>query len=76
MTMSLPELPKQELTDIIAAIRKDARLAVLDIATGNAFFKATVAEGYRITSPEAEREALGLSTGDLVQVVVIPLKKK
>jgi len=76
MTMTLPELPKQALADIIAALRKDLRGALLDVATQNAIFKATVSEGHRITIPEAERQALGLKTGDLVQVVVIPLKKE
>jgi len=69
-------LPKQAVEDIIAALRKDLRGAALDIASTTAFFKATVTEGYRITVPEDERKALGLETGDLVQVVVIPLKKK
>ncbi|MFB5610454.1 MAG: transcriptional regulator, partial [Nitrosopumilaceae archaeon] len=30
----------------------------------------------RISIPEAERDALGLKEGDLVQVIVLPLEKK
>lgn len=40
-----------------------------------AVFKTTVQSNGRITIPEAEREALGINEGDLVQVIIIPLKK-
>lgn len=39
-------------------------------------FKTTVGSNGRISIPEAERDALGLKEGDLVQVVVIPIEKK
>lgn len=42
----------------------------------SAVFKATVQSNGRITIPEAEREALGISEGDLVQVIIVPLGKK
>jgi len=41
---------------------------ILDAARGRAVFKAKIAEGHRITIPEAERESLDLEIGDLVQV--------
>ena len=41
----------------------------------SAVFKTTVQKAGRISIPEAERQALGIGEGDLVQVVVIPLKK-
>ncbi len=41
-----------------------------------AVFKTNVQKAGRISIPEAEREALGINEGDLVQVVVMPLKKK
>lgn len=41
----------------------------------SAVFKTTVQKAGRISIPEAERRALGIKEGDLVQVVVIPLKK-
>ena len=39
-------------------------------------FKTSVGSNGRISIPEAEREALGLKEGDLVQVVIIPVEKK
>ena len=39
-------------------------------------FKTTVGSNGRISIPEAERDALGLKEGDLVQLVVIPIEKK
>jgi AbrB family looped-hinge helix DNA binding protein len=39
-------------------------------------FKTTVGSNGRISIPEAERDALRLNEGDLVQVIVIPLEKK
>jgi AbrB family looped-hinge helix DNA binding protein len=42
----------------------------------NAMFKTTVQSGGRISIPEAERQALGIEEGDLVQVIVIPVAKK
>jgi AbrB family looped-hinge helix DNA binding protein len=41
----------------------------------SAVFKTSVQKAGRISIPEAERQALGISEGDLVQVVVIPIKK-
>lgn len=42
----------------------------------NAMFKTTVQSGGRISIPEAERQALDIQEGDLVQVIVIPIDKK
>ncbi len=42
----------------------------------NAMFKTTVQSGGRISIPEAERNALGIEDGDLVQVIIIPLSRK
>ena len=39
-------------------------------------YKTSVGSSGRISIPEAERDALGLKEGDLVQVVVIPIEKK
>jgi AbrB family looped-hinge helix DNA binding protein len=39
-------------------------------------FKTSVGSNGRISIPEAERDALGLKEGDLVQVVIIPIEKK
>lgn len=45
------------------------------ITNFNAVFKATVQSNGRISIPEAEREALGIQDGDLVQVIIVPLEK-
>src|SRR6187399_2509705 len=42
----------------------------------NAMFKTTVQSGGRISIPEAERQALNIEEGDLVQVIIIPLARK
>ncbi|WP_268543067.1 AbrB/MazE/SpoVT family DNA-binding domain-containing protein [Candidatus Nitrosotenuis cloacae] len=39
-------------------------------------FKTTIGSNGRISIPEAERDALKINEGDLVQVVVLPLEKK
>lgn len=39
-------------------------------------FKTSVGSNGRISIPEAERDALGLKEGNLVQVVIIPIDKK
>ncbi len=38
-----------------------------------ATFKTRVQSGGRISIPDAEREALGIDEGDIVQTIVIPL---
>jgi bifunctional DNA-binding transcriptional regulator/antitoxin component of YhaV-PrlF toxin-antitoxin module len=40
-----------------------------------AMFKTRVQSGGRISIPDAEREALDIDEGDIVQTVVIPLKR-
>lgn len=39
-------------------------------------YKTTISSNGRISIPEAERNALGLSEGDLVQVIILPIAKK
>jgi AbrB family looped-hinge helix DNA binding protein len=39
-------------------------------------FKTTVQSGGRISIPEAERIALNIEEGDLVQVIVTPILRK
>ena len=39
-------------------------------------YKTTLSSNGRISIPEAERNALGLSNGDLVQVIILPIAKK
>jgi AbrB family looped-hinge helix DNA binding protein len=42
----------------------------------NAMFKTTVQSGGRISIPEAERQALNIEEGDLVQVILIPVERR
>ena len=39
-------------------------------------YKTSVGSNGRISIPEAERNALGLGEGDLVQVIILPIGKK
>ena len=41
-----------------------------------AMFKTNVQTGGRISIPEAERQALNIEEGDLVQVIVIPIERR
>jgi hypothetical protein len=43
--------------------------------TQTATFKTRVQSGGRISIPDAEREALDIEEGDIVQTVVIPVKR-
>ena len=42
---------------------------------GTATFKARVQSGGRVSIPEPEREALDIEEGDIVQTVVVPIKR-
>ena len=39
-------------------------------------YKTTISSNGRISIPEAERNALGLGDGDLIQVIIMPIAKK
>ncbi len=39
-------------------------------------YKTTISSNGRISIPEAERNALGLGNGDLIQVIILPIAKK
>ncbi|MDG5821371.1 AbrB/MazE/SpoVT family DNA-binding domain-containing protein [Natronococcus sp. A-GB7] len=42
---------------------------------GTATFKARVQSGGRISIPEPERETLDIEEGDIVQTIVVPVKR-
>jgi AbrB family looped-hinge helix DNA binding protein len=50
--------------------------SIPNMLTGWAAFKTSIGSNGRISIPEAERSALGLKEGDLVQVIVLPVSKK
>jgi AbrB family looped-hinge helix DNA binding protein len=66
----------------IASMQKNAMNQLFGAANmmqnfvGVGAFKTTIGSNGRISVPEAERDALGLGEGDLVQVVIFPLEKK
>jgi hypothetical protein len=45
------------------------------MSMGTAMFKTRVQSGGRISIPDAEREALDIDEGDIVQTIVIPIKR-
>jgi hypothetical protein len=45
------------------------------MSMGTAMFKTRVQSGGRISIPDAERETLDIEDGDIVQTIVIPLKR-
>jgi hypothetical protein len=47
----------------------------LDAVQGTATFKTRIQSGGRISIPDAEREILNLGEGDIVQAVIVPLKR-
>lgn len=47
----------------------------LPMSMGTATFKTRVQSGGRISIPDAEREALDIEEGDIVQAVVVPVKR-
>lgn len=50
-------------------------LSGLSELSGTATFKTRVQSGGRISIPDAEREALDIGEGDIVQTIVIPVKR-
>lgn len=47
----------------------------LDTMSRMATFKTRIQSGGRISIPDAEREALGIGEGDIVQTVIVPVKR-
>lgn len=45
------------------------------LSTSTATFKARVQSGGRISVPEPERDALDIEEGDIVQTIVVPVKR-
>jgi hypothetical protein len=45
------------------------------MSMGTAMFKTRVQSGGRISIPDAERETLDIEDGDIVQTIVIPVKR-
>ena len=71
---------QKELAKQVSSIQMDAMQNYFAMLRGlsfyNAMFKTTVQSGGRISIPEAERQALDIEDGDLVQVIVIPIERR
>lgn len=71
---------QKEFLKQFSSIQQDAMHNFFSTLQGliyyNAMFKTTVQSGGRISIPEAEREALDIDDGDLVQVIIIPIERK
>ena len=65
------ELFKQMFTGMSGGVDMNDLSAMTNTAT----FKTRVQSGGRISIPDAEREALDIEEGDIVQTVVIPVKR-
>jgi hypothetical protein len=71
---------QKEFVKQFSSIQQDAMQNFFSTLQGlvyyNAMFKTTVQSGGRISIPEAEREALDIDDGDLVQVIIIPIERR
>jgi hypothetical protein len=67
---------QQELfQQMVAGMSGGVDMNDLGAMTNTATFKTRVQSGGRISIPDAEREALDIEEGDIVQTVVIPVKR-
>jgi|SRR5687768_1657359 hypothetical protein len=71
---------QKEFMKKLTSVQQDAMLSYISSMQNalhfNAMFKTTVQSGGRISIPEAERIALNIEEGDLVQVIIIPIQRK
>ncbi len=73
---------QNEFVNNMSSVQKNAMEQLFNMGNlmqnfmGYGAFKTTIGSNGRISIPEAERDALRINEGDLVQVVVIPLEKK
>ena len=70
----LDETDVEDIPELIKVLRSHLESTWSDFVTSRAFFKAKVGESGRVTIPTAEREVLGIKEGDVVQVIVRPIK--
>ncbi|MEW6043701.1 MAG: AbrB/MazE/SpoVT family DNA-binding domain-containing protein [Thermoproteota archaeon] len=73
---------QQSMVSNMTALQKNAMEQLFNMSgimqsfMGCGAFKTTVGSNGRISIPEAEREALKINEGDLVQVLILPLDRK
>jgi hypothetical protein len=59
-----------------AGAKDDELSKIKSLGSETAIFKTRVQSGGRISIPDAEREALDIAEGDIVQTIVIPVKNQ
>jgi hypothetical protein len=59
---------------LIIDIQNSFREAIINFFTRNIIYKTTIQSGRRISIPPEEMNSAGIKEGDLVQVIIIPLK--
>ncbi|PSQ28315.1 hypothetical protein BRD06_04200 [Halobacteriales archaeon QS_9_67_15] len=69
------EQQRQFLNQMMQAGAGGLDMNQLGAMSQTATFKTRVQSGGRISIPDAEREALDIEEGDIVQTVVIPVKR-
>lgn len=67
------EGPQRALEHLVGGLRPSRLEAQLGLATELGTFKTRVQSGGRVTVPGAERDALGIEEGDIVQTIVVPV---
>jgi hypothetical protein len=81
MTSKVSET-QANFTNSMASMQKTAMEQMFNVGNmmqgfmGWGAFKTAIGSNGRISIPEAERDALKLNEGDLVQVIVLPIDKK
>ncbi|BDC00286.1 hypothetical protein [Saccharolobus caldissimus] len=64
------------LPQILAGLQDSFRDVLITFFKRNVIFKARIQAGRRITIPQEELEVAGIKEGDIVQVIIVPLKEK
>ena len=69
------ESQQEMMKQMMQATPANALDSSVGMNLGTATFKARVQSGGRISIPDAEREALDIDEGDIVQTIVVPVKR-
>ncbi len=69
------EQQQQMLQQMLGGGMSGMDMNQISAMTQTATFKTRVQSGGRISIPDAEREALDIEEGDIVQTVVVPVKR-
>ena len=69
------EQQQEFLQNLMGGFGSGVDMNHLSAVTQTATFKTRVQSGGRISIPDAEREALDIEEGDIVQTVVLPVKR-